>query len=49
MRVEASAKSQYRGGKGRRKFVGFVVAGKIQRLEMLVKIETRDLGERLMC
>ena len=27
-RVEASAKSQYRGGKGRRKFVGFVVAGK---------------------
>ena len=27
-RVEASAKSKFRGGKGNRKFVGFVTAGK---------------------
>ena len=27
-RVEASAKSKFRGGKGKRKFVGFVTAGK---------------------
>ena len=28
LRVEASAKSKFRGGKGNRKFVGFVTAGK---------------------